>query len=347
MKHACGSGLGRDGAFERVLAIAAKAAPTVVLLASLLALIPLPAHAFDFSFALFGDTPYSQSERERLPGMIEAMGRDGNEFAVHDGDIKDGIGSCHDALYGDILGVFQASEIPLIYLPGDNEWTDCHRVLSGLYDPVERLHYLRKVFFPDGQTLGKKRFPLERQGDVDKQFAEYRENVRWSRGRVLFVGLNLPGSSNNFGDGDRPSAEFVARAKANRAWLDAAFALARRDRFAVIFVMMQANPDFAAFNARRQNLGYGDFLRQLTELTLAFPGRVVLVHGDTHFQHIDLPMRDPDTHAVVAKFMRVETYGAPYMGWTKVTVRNADTAPSLQFAPHPWYGGIEHPPLMR
>ena len=305
------------------------------------------AFAFDFSFALFGDTPYSNSERERLPGMIVAMARDGNEFAVHDGDIKDGIGSCHDALYGDILGVFQASEIPLIYLPGDNEWTDCGRVLAGLYDPVERLHYLRKLFFTDGQTLGRKRFDLERQGDVDKQFAEYRENVRWRRGRVLFVGLNVPGSVNNFGDGDRPSAEFLARAKANRAWLNASFELAHRDRYTVVFVMMQANPDFEATNAHRQNLGYGDFLRQLTELTLAFPGRVVLVHGDTHSQHIDLPMRDPRTGAVVRKFMRVETYGSPYMGWTKVTVKNAETAPTLQFAPHPWYGGIEHPPLMR
>ena len=279
--------------------------------------------------------------------MIEAMARDGNEFAVHDGDIKDGISSCHDELYVDRLKVFQDSDIPLIYLPGDNEWTDCHRVFSGYYDPVERLHHLRKIFFTDSQTLGRKRVTLERQGDVDKAFAEYRENVRWSRGRVLFVGLNVPGSSNNFGDGDRPSAEFIARAKANRAWLDSSFALAHQDRYTVVFVMMQANPDFEAFNARRQNLGYGDFLRQLQELTVAFPGRVVLVHGDTHSQHIDQPMRDPRTRALVKKFMRIETYGAPYMGWTKVTIRNADTSPTLQFAPHPWYGGIEPPPLMR
>ncbi len=318
-----------------------------LLVLAFLASAAQPAQAFDFSFALFGDTPYSSSERERLPGMIEAMARDGNEFAVHDGDIKDGISSCHDALYDDILGIFQASKIPLIYLPGDNEWTDCGRILAGFYDPMERLQHLRKVFFSDSQTLGKKRFILERQGDVDQQFSEYRENVRWRRGRVLFVGLNVPGSSNNFGDGDRPSPEFVARAKANRAWLDDSFGLAQRNRDTVVFVMMQADPDFEAFKARRQNLGYGDFLRQLQDLTLAFPGQVVLVHGDTHTQQINQPLRHPRTGAVLKNFVRLETYGSPYMGWTKVTVRNADSAPTLQFAPHPWYGGIEHPPLMR
>jgi hypothetical protein len=297
---------------------------------TLLLFLAPPALAEDYSFALFGDTPYSNTERERLPTMLEAMARDGIAFAVHDGDIKNGHSACSDDLYRDRLQVFQAARFPLVYVPGDNEWTDCHRLFDGFYNPEERLKRLRQIFFSDKETLGRTRFPLARQGLLDANFRDYVENVRWRRGRVLFVGVNIPGSENNFGDGKRPSQEFVARGKANRAWLEASFALARKERDSVVFVIIQANPGFEGFNAGRPCLPYGDFLRQLTALTLAFPGRVILVHGDTHNQHVDQPLRDPASRRVVRKFTRIETFGSPYMGWTKVTVNNADTAPVLK-----------------
>lgn len=299
-------------------------------------MLALPVRALDFGFALFGDTPYTEAERARLPGMIAAMARQGNEFAVHVGDIKDGISPCSDELYRDRLRLFESSGIPLVYLPGDNEWTDCHRALAGRHDPLERLEFIRRLFFSDGQTLGRRRFDVERQPDVDKAFGEYRENQRWARGRILFVGINVPGSDNGFGEGVRPAAEFVARAPANRAWLESSFALARRDGYRVVFLMMQADPDFGAFDAQRQNLGYGEFLHILSAQTRAFPGRVVLVHGDSHVQRIDHPLREPRTHRAVGKFLRVETHGSPRNGWTRVTVRNADTDPVLEFSVFPW-----------
>ncbi|MDD5298239.1 MAG: metallophosphoesterase family protein [Rhodocyclaceae bacterium] len=303
-----------------------------------LLLVPAPpAPAEDFSFALFGDTPYNDTERARLPPMLEAMAKDGIAFAVHDGDIKNGYSVCSDDLYLDRLQAFQAARFPLVYVPGDNEWTDCHGLLAGLYKPEERLRRLRQIFFSDNQTLGRTRFSLQRQGILNGDYREYVENVRWRRGRLLFVGLNIPGSENNFGDGDRPSPEFLARGKANRAWLDDSFALAHRERDAVVFVIIQANPNFEGFNARRQSLAYGDFLRQLTDLTLDFPGQVILVHGDSHRQHIDQPMRDPRSRRIVRKFTRIETFGSPYMGWTKVTVKDADTAPRLTLEVRPYH----------
>ena len=305
-------------------------------LAVLLLFIALPTLAEDYSFALFGDTPYNDVERERLPPMLEAMAKDGIAFAVHDGDIKNGHGVCSDDLYFDRLKVFQAARFPLIYVPGDNEWTDCHRLFSGIYHPEERLKRLRQIFFSDNQTLGRSRFPLQRQGLLDADYRDYVENVRWRRGRVLFVGLNIPGSENNFGEAGRPSPEFLARGKANRAWLAASFALAHKERDSVMFIIIQANPNFEAFNAGRQAQAYGEFLRQLTELTLAFPGKVILVHGDTHSQHVDQPMRDPKSRRIVRKFMRIETFGSPRMGWTRVTVNNADSAPTLKLEQRPF-----------
>ena len=37
---------------------------------------------------------------------------------------------------------------PLVYTPGDNEWTDCHRANNGAYDPLERLGVVRDGVLP-------------------------------------------------------------------------------------------------------------------------------------------------------------------------------------------------------
>lgn len=305
--------------------------------AILLALPALAASAQAVSFGLFGDTPYSHWERENLPDLIAEMDGEHLAFVVHDGDIKNGRSVCSDEVLKDILGVFQKSVTPLVYVPGDNEWTDCHRRNNGGYDPVERLGKLREWFFPNDLALGRRPLQLERQS-ADPAFARYRENVRWMAGGALFVGMNVPGSDNNF-NGTRhsggPVAEFLERSAANRVWLDQAFALARSRKLAGILIVIQANPGFHAANAGHPSPGYRDFLVQLRELTQAFAGQVVLVHGDTHQHRIDQPLEDPDTHETVKNFTRLETIGSPFFGWVRGTVDAADPQ-VFRFAPRFW-----------
>ena len=289
------------------------------------------------SFGLFGDTPYSRFEREQLPDMLAEMGRESLAFAVHDGDIKNGSSLCSDEVLRDILGVFRAAPLPLVFVPGDNEWTDCHRSNNGGYDPLERLAKLRELFFAGEASLGQRPMPLQRQSR-DPAFAAYRENVRWEAGGALFVGLNLPGSDNNYHGTSRsggPVAEFVERGAANRAWLAQAFALARSRKLAGILIVIQANPEFEAASAGHPRAGYRDFIQQLREETQGFAGQVVLVHGDSHRQHIDQPLLDAQAQDVVKNFTRVETFGFPFMGWVKGTVDPADPQ-VFRFAPRRW-----------
>jgi hypothetical protein len=35
--------------------------------------------------------------------------------------------TCDDAVYTAAIACFNAFNAPMIYVPGDNEWTDCHR----------------------------------------------------------------------------------------------------------------------------------------------------------------------------------------------------------------------------
>ena len=305
--------------------------------AILLVALALQANAEPLTFGLFGDTPYSRWERENLPDLIVEMDRENMAFVVHDGDIKNGSSVCSDEVLQDIRGVFRKSATPLVYVPGDNEWTDCHRKNNGGYDPVERLGQLREWFFPDDLALGMRPLKLERQSG-DPAYAQYRENVRWEAGSALFVGINLPGSDNNFNGTQRaggPVAEFIQRSAANRAWLAQAFALARSKKLAGILIVIQANPGFENANAGKPSPGYNDFLIQLREETQNFVGQVVLVHGDTHLHRIDQPMQDPITKETVKNFTRMETMGSPFFGWVKGTVDAADPQ-VFRFSPRFW-----------
>jgi hypothetical protein len=236
------------------------------------------------------------------------------------------------------LGLFQASKTPLVFVPGDNEWTDCHRKSNGAFDPLERLNKLRELFFAGGKSLGRDPMPLMRQSS-DPAFARYRENVRWEAGGALFVGLNMPGSNNNFHGTTKnggPVPEFVERSAANRAWLAQAFAHARAKKLAGVLIVIQANPGFEAFSAGKVRRGYADFLSQLQAESTSFGRPVVLVHGDTHWHRIDQPLLDASGQSRVGNFTRVETFGHPFMGWVKGTVDATDPQ-VFRFSSRPWH----------
>lgn len=301
------------------------------------ALLALQVQAEPVSFGLFGDTPYTQWEKDNLSNLLVQMDSENLAFVVHDGDIKSGASVCSDNALSEIREIFNRSATPLIYIPGDNEWTDCHRRSNGGYEPLERLKKIRKLFFAGETSLGRRPMKLERQSS-DPAFSEYRENVRWEAGGALFVGLNVPGSDNNFKDGKSglgPTAEFSRRSMADRAWLAQAFALATLRKLGGILIVIHANPGFYRANAGKPDEGYRDFLNQLQEATRSFSGQVVLVHGDTHFHQIDHPMEDSNTGELVKNFTRVITFGSPFFGWIKGTVDIADPK-VFRFTPNVW-----------
>ena len=96
-----------------------------------------------FSFALIGDMPYGPEGELKFPNVIADINADRTlAFVAHDGDIKNGSSVCSDEMFANRLDRFNEIAHPVIYVPGDNEWTDCHRANNGAYDPLERLGFL-------------------------------------------------------------------------------------------------------------------------------------------------------------------------------------------------------------
>src|SRR5688572_17659297 len=88
-----------------------------------------------FSFAAIGDVPYEPvlNGRQVYPvvqyeQLIAHVNSDPSiEFTVHIGDIKAGNTLCEDNVYANNFAYFNSFQNPVIFTPGDNEWTDCHR----------------------------------------------------------------------------------------------------------------------------------------------------------------------------------------------------------------------------
>jgi hypothetical protein len=268
----------------------------------------LAASAADFTFGAFGDTPYTWFEEANFPALLDDMNREDLAFVVHVGDFKAARAPCSDELFRQRREWFDTIRHPFVFVPGDNEWTDCGGFQAGGYEPLERLAKLRELFSPGEESLGQRRIGLARQ------LPQYPEHARWRHGNALFVTLNVPGNANN---ARHMPEEFRSRSAAVARWLEQSFDLARRDRLPAVVLFMQANP-WAAPTGRY--FGYRELLATLAKVTLGFEGEVLLVHGDTHRFRVDSPLRDSATGAPVVNFTRVEVFGSPGMNWVRIRV---------------------------
>ena len=114
-----------------------------------------------FGFGLWGDMPYKKAgDDTKLPAVLKSINASDIAFSMYDGDIKDGSSKCTDEVYTDALAMFGSMKKPVVYVPGDNEWTDCHRTNNGGFDTLERLAHLRRVMYPTLNSLGESTLPL-------------------------------------------------------------------------------------------------------------------------------------------------------------------------------------------
>ena len=283
--------------------------------------LSVSAGAAEFTFAAFGDTPYTQDEEARFPDFIAEMNRERLAFVVHVGDFKSGSSECSDELWRQRLDWLEYSRHPFVFVPGDNDWTDCRRYTAGSYDPLDRMRKLRGLFFSGGESLGQRRISLSRQSP------DYPEHARWRNGGVLFATLNVPGGANN---ARHDPAEFRSRSQAVERWLRESFRAARDEKLSAIVVFMHANP-WASPTGRY--FGYRELLTALDAETRGFRGQVLLVHGDTHRYRVDRPAVHPDGGTPPANFTRVEVFGYPTMNWVRIRV--SDDAGRVRFTVSP------------
>jgi hypothetical protein len=288
-------------------------------------------------FALIGDTPYAEYQIEQVDEMLREINSSRAEFTLHVGDIKSGSSLCSDELLQARFDQLQQLRA-LVYTPGDNEWTDCHRKAAGMYEPLERLAKLRELFFPrPGFTSGRRPFRVYPQSS-DEGYEAFVENTLLVRSNVVIATLHVVGSNNGYAlwDGIGESAdaprqdrldEVAAREAANLAWIDRTFDAAEKIGAAGVLIAMQADPALEAAEGSAPRKGFDGVLAKLAERSIAFGRPVVLAHGDSHYFRVDKPLPAPTQDAQVSDaprrledFTRVETFGDGEVHWVEVVI---------------------------
>jgi hypothetical protein len=306
-----------------------------------------------YAIGLWGDLPYSDAQAlTGVPNMIKDMNSQDLAFTAHDGDLKAGSGTpgsvapstCTDALYLQGLNYFNSLKAPVIFTPGDNDWTDCDRASNGGFNSRERLDHERQLFFSTPLTLGQHHFVEELQTaalclDARSNKVPCVENRRFTLHGVTYIVLNVQGSCNNLCDTNPDHDEWAARNAADIAWLQDGFAKAKQRNSAAVMIISQADPGFDAADGTRAPVrnpktlaetdllplsdpfynggpgpqvptpdGFQTFLIALRQQVIAFGKPVAYVNGDSHYFRIDKPFLD-STGARIANFTRVETFG--------------------------------------
>ncbi len=281
------------------------------------ALLAGSAAAGSLRFFALGDLPYSDAEANLLARLLEQAAAEEPAFIVHVGDIKGGAQPCTDAHNRAVARLFRDQPVPVVYTPGDNEWTDCHRKAAGGLDPLSRLASVRRVFFDDPAVLHNHTLGLRMPRP------EFPENAWFIRDDVLFVVLHVVGS-NNAWQPRIPArhAAFRARADANRALLSQALGAGGDAGVRAAVLIFHANPVFEQPGKR----GFVPLKQDLQQFLARFDGPMLLIHGDTHSYKFDRPVIDPDTGEPLARVQRLEVPGSPIVAGVRVSV-DLDTEP--------------------
>lgn len=285
-----------------------------------------------FWFGLVGDAPYFEFETGNFERVLAATGNEGLRFLIHIGDFKASTEACTDALFESRIALLDRSPHPLVYTPGDNEWTDC--IANGNADPhapgnrLDRLDWLRHRVFANADSLGRRRIRLERQAREFVGGPALPENQRWRSGSLQFCTLHAVGSNNglsNRGGISRADVrrEWSLRQQANEQWLADTVALARRTRAGGLAIALHANLRFE----RARDDGWRALRDAIIVAARVFDGPVLLMHGDTHRFRTDHLLAE--SHGL-DRFVRVESFGFPFASswvqirWTPAAIDSAD-----------------------
>jgi hypothetical protein len=295
-----------------------------------------------YTFAVIGDVPYGEPAQAHLPAFIDGINADPDvEMVTHLGDIKSASTTCDDARLEAVRRDFDGFDDPLVYTPGDNEWTDCHRPDNGGYQPLERLAAVRSLFFRHpGTTLGETvRLHSQAARGVP-------ENVRYQRAGLGLATLHVVGSNDDLlpwtglGDTsptDAQVAEEEHRMSAAIANVHATFRQARRRHLRGVVLQQQAD----MFDATRVDPSLDEYsafkplVQAIVDESTRFGRPVYLFNGDSHRFTVDRPLATGsrwldfyDVSGAADNLSRVTVDGSDLgeEDWLKVTVQRRGRA---------------------
>lgn len=239
-------------------------------------------NSFDFGVIAHA-FQHGDDNKNPLQQKIHASNAENLAFVIVNG-IKSSNENCSDNVYSRSRKILGRSENALIVSLAAGDWVNC-KTKNGKSIAIQRLNRVRELFFSDDISFGNSKTTLIRQTSSAK-FRSYAENARWEYGNILFATINFPADNNHYLPDAGRNSEFEDRLIANRAWLERIFSHAalRKNRAIVLFcdgnpLIVPGSTEMAKLAGRRD--GFIEMRKQLIALAKKFPGKILLVHGQT------------------------------------------------------------------
>lgn len=129
-------------------------------------------------FYVTSDTPYNSADEEKLRSELKKLQSTDGDFFVHLGDVNlASVTRCNVGVYEDAKNILKNSPMPVLVLPGNEDWNDCPKPDIAFHYWMEHLNRFEENFADNQLMLGRQ---LARD-----------ENFAFLHNGVLFIGLNL------------------------------------------------------------------------------------------------------------------------------------------------------------
>jgi hypothetical protein len=283
---------------------------------------PTPNPPGTFSFAVMGDAPYYEWEALQYRLVLKSLNAHDLSWIIDVGDIF--WKPCTDQRYQRTLNEFSGLRHPVIYTPGDNEWSDCWERESGGFAPLDRLDRIRKTFFQNPtRSLGDGSLSLVSQANSEP-YREFVENARWVHEGMVFATVHIVGSANGMKSFPaRTEADDIAsrrRTEAAAAWVREAFAEARNLNASAVVLGFHGNAGLEGAEDPEWQAHFEPFIMAVEEEAERFARPVLLAHGDGHIYTVDHPLVRRTTGVRLENVTRLQVPGSPEVGWVRVVV---------------------------
>ncbi len=240
------------------------------------------------NFVVMGDIPYTEQDKVTLKALKKAIPALEPKVLIHYGDLMSGGESCIETLLTSRKEqIYFFLPRHAAYTPGDNEWTDCDRKhLSPRYAELERLDYLRSLFYEDKA--------MDLSADIDGIVRQkgQPENSMWKIENLLMGTLHIVGTNNGRvnilkNDINETLDEVDKRDANNLAWLKKLFDNAKNAEGLVIvfhadIYRFKGDAQACTKENRLKCNPYKNIREALKSMTAEYNKPVLVVHGDTH-----------------------------------------------------------------
>ena len=179
----------------------------------------------EVNFFVTSDVPFNKADETKLSRELDDLKLKDGDFLIHLGDINKASSTlCTFSVYDDAASLLKQSPVPVIVLPGNNDWNECPMPEAAFENWMDKLNRFEDNFDPDEFP----NFPIvNRQSGRDENFAFLHKGV-------LFIAVHLV-------DGRvQDEREWSIRDQENLQWVEKQLSLYDIDEYRAVVLLGHA-----------------------------------------------------------------------------------------------------------